>query len=96
MADKKELTEAEITEKHKELDQWELEDNVKLTRDYSFKNFKQALDFTNQVGEVAEVQNHHPDIYLTWGKVSITIQTHEAGGLTEKDFTLAKSIDQLN
>jgi pterin-4a-carbinolamine dehydratase len=55
----------------------------------------QALAFTNQVGELAEAQGHHPDIYLTWGKVKLTIWTHKIDGLTESDFILAAKVDEL-
>jgi 4a-hydroxytetrahydrobiopterin dehydratase len=53
------------------------------------------LNFTNRVGEVAEKQNHHPDIFLTWGEVRIQISTHESNGLTASDFDLAIKIDGL-
>jgi 4a-hydroxytetrahydrobiopterin dehydratase len=54
------------------------------------------LAFTNRVGELAEQQNHHPDIYLTWGKVRISTWTHKVDGLTQNDFVLAAKIDQLH
>jgi 4a-hydroxytetrahydrobiopterin dehydratase len=59
-----------------------------------FDNFKKALDFTIKVGELAENQNHHPDIYLAWGKVRLTIWTHKIDGLTESDFIFAAKADQ--
>ena len=58
-------------------------------------DFRQALAFVNKVGELAEEQGHHPDIYLTWGKVEIKTWTHKIDGLTESDFILAAKIDQL-
>ena len=62
--------------------------------DLSFPDFKSALDFVNRVGAVAEEQGHHPDIHLTWGRADIETWTHDAGGITESDFTLAAKIDE--
>lgn len=94
MAEKNVLTQKEIKAQLEEVNEWELKDSTKLSREFSFKNFKEALAFTNEVGEVAEDKMHHPDIYLTWGVVKIDITTHEADGLTSDDFDLAKSIDE--
>lgn len=66
-----------------------------LEREFIFSDFREALKFTNQVGELAESQGHHPDIYLAWGKVRITLWTHKINGLSESDFILAAKIDQL-
>ncbi len=66
-----------------------------MRRAFSFANFREALDFTNAVGELAENQGHHPDLYLSWGKVGIEIWTHKIDGLTESDFVLAAKIDGL-
>ena len=66
-----------------------------LEKEYKFKNFREALDFTNKVGELAETQGHHPDVYLAWGKVRLTIWTHKIDGLTESDFVFAAKADQL-
>jgi 4a-hydroxytetrahydrobiopterin dehydratase len=74
---------------------WRLVDQHHLERDFTFKNFREALDFTNRVGELAEAQGHHPDIYLSWGKVTVSIWTHKINGLTESDFILAAKTDQL-
>ena len=65
-----------------------------LEKQYSFEDFKQALDFTNKVGEIAESEGHHPDIYLAWGLVRLTIWTHKIDGLTESDFVLAAKADE--
>jgi 4a-hydroxytetrahydrobiopterin dehydratase len=73
---------------------WQVVNEHHLEKDYRFKNFREALDFTNRVGEVAEEQNHHPDIYLAWGKVKLTIWTHKIDGLTESDFVFAAKADQ--
>jgi 4a-hydroxytetrahydrobiopterin dehydratase len=66
-----------------------------LERRFPFKNFRQALAFTNRVGALAEAEGHHPDIYLAWGKVDLKIWTHTIDGLTESDFILAAKIDRL-
>lgn len=75
---------------------WEIVDNHHLERKYKFKNFKKALAFVNHVGEVAEVEKHHPDIYFTWGKATIQIMTHSVDGLTEADFILAAKISEIS
>ena len=74
---------------------WEVMDGHHLHKEYAFKNFVEALDFTNKVGEIAEQQGHHPNICLTWGKVGVTIFTHKIDGLTESDFVLAAKIENL-
>jgi 4a-hydroxytetrahydrobiopterin dehydratase len=74
---------------------WEVADGHHLSKEYDFPDFRSALDFTNQVGELAEEEGHHPDIYLTWGRVGIEIWTHKIDGLTESDFILAARIDRL-
>jgi len=73
---------------------WQVIDQHHLTKHYEFKDFRQALDFTNRVGEMAEEQGHHPDILLAWGKVEITVWTHKIDGLTESDFIFAAKADQ--
>jgi len=73
---------------------WRVAEQHHLEKLYKFKNFKRALQFTNIIGEIAERENHHPDIYLSWGKVELTVWTHAAGGLTENDFILAAKADQ--
>ena len=74
---------------------WQVVEEHHLIKDYSFKNFVEALAFTNQVGEVAEAEGHHPDIALAWGKVGIKIWTHKIDGLSVSDFILAAKIDRL-
>ena len=73
---------------------WEVINEHHLEKEYLFGNFRKALDFTNKVGEMAEIQNHHPDIHLAWGKVKLTIWTHKIDGLTESDFIFAAKTDQ--
>ncbi len=74
---------------------WKVINQHHITRTFVFPDFKQALDFVNRVGAVAEEQGHHPDILLTWGKVEITLWTHKVDGLTESDFIMAAKIEQL-
>ena len=76
-------------------DDWSIVDEHHLEREYRCANFREALAFTNRVGEMAEEQAHHPDILLAWGKVRITIWTHKIDGLTESDFVFAAKADQL-
>ena len=73
---------------------WKIIKEHHLEKEYSFKNFKEALKFTIKVGELAENQGHHPDIFLAWGKVKLTIWTHKIDGLTESDFIFAAKADK--
>lgn len=65
-----------------------------LEKIFEFRNFREALDFTNAVGEIAEQEGHHPEITVTWGRVVIRVWTHKIDGLTESDFVLAAKADQ--
>ena len=85
----------ELTRLHSQLAAWNVVAAHHLEREFGFPNFTRALDFTNQVGALAEDEGHHPDIYLAWGKVGIKIWTHKIDGLTESDFVLAAKIDRL-
>lgn len=68
---------------------------TEIHRVFRFKDFKEALAFTNKVGAIAEEQGHHPDIRLSWGKVGIYLTTHSIKGLSENDFIVAVKIDLL-
>jgi len=74
---------------------WKVVDEHHLEKAYSFKDFREALAFTNRVGELAEKQGHHPDIYLAWGRVDLKIWTHKIDGLTQSDFVLAAKADEI-
>jgi 4a-hydroxytetrahydrobiopterin dehydratase len=74
---------------------WMIVDEHHLEKEYVFSNFRQALAFTNQVGELAEAQGHHPDIYLSWGNVKLMVWTHKIDGLTESDFIFAAKVNEL-
>ena len=74
---------------------WKVIDQRYLEKEYKFKNFRLALDFVNKVGELAESEGHHPDIYLAWGMVRLKIWTHKINGLHKNDFILGAKIDKL-
>ncbi len=90
------LTPEEQEKLLEQLSGWVVIDNHHLLKDLSFKNFAEALNYVNKVGEVAETENHHPNISFTWGKAEIQIYTHKIDGLTESDFVLAAKIDQIS
>ena len=74
---------------------WSVANEHHVHREFRFPDFKQALEFVNRVGALAEEQGHHPDILLAWGKAEITLWTHKIDGLTESDFIMAAKIDRL-
>lgn len=84
-----------MTELLGQLDGWAVEREHHLTRTYAFPDFAEALGFVNRVGEIAEQQDHHPDVYLAWGKVRVDVWTHKIDGLTESDFIFAAKIDEI-
>jgi 4a-hydroxytetrahydrobiopterin dehydratase len=73
---------------------WELNADGHLQRTYSFSNFVDAMAFANRVGDIAEEQNHHPDLSVAWGKCTVEIWTHKIQGLTESDFYFAAKADR--
>ncbi|MEK9657391.1 MAG: 4a-hydroxytetrahydrobiopterin dehydratase [bacterium] len=74
---------------------WQVVKNHHLYRKFNFKNFVDALVFTNKIGAIAEDQHHHPNIALTWGEVEVKIYTHKINGLQKADFVLAAKISNL-
>ena len=74
---------------------WDVVDGHHLMRTFRFANFAEALAFTNDVGAIAEAEDHHPDIYLAWGQVRVEIWTHKIDGLTQSDFVLAAKVDEI-
>jgi 4a-hydroxytetrahydrobiopterin dehydratase len=74
---------------------WRLKGAQQLEKSFKFPDFKKALAFTNQVGDIAEAQGHHPDVFLSYGEVRIQLSTHSVGGLTENDFILAAKVNEL-
>jgi len=92
------LSDMEIESLQRELPGWVVEERdgeKQLERAYKFKNFSQALAFSNEVGELAESEKHHPALLTEWGKVTVTWWTHSIGGLHKNDFILAARTDQL-
>ena len=73
---------------------WQVVDEHHVEKEYRLRDFREALDFVNQLGEIAEAEGHHPDILLSWGKVRVTIYTHKIDGLTESDFILAAKYEE--
>ena len=88
------LSPTEIQAKLNELPDWTLTGNSIQTI-LTFKNFIEAIDFLNRVVEPAEAAGHHPDISISYNRVTISLTTHDAGGLTQKDFNLAQTLSQL-
>jgi 4a-hydroxytetrahydrobiopterin dehydratase len=90
------LNQEEIYDYLKKLkDGWQVMERKYIEKTYKFKDFIEALNFTNKVGELAEKEGHHPDIYLSWGKVVLKLWTHKIKGLHENDFILAAKIDNI-
>ena len=85
----------ELAALEKQVNRWNVIEEHHITKGLPFPDFREALNFVNCVGELAEEQGNHPDISLAWGKVEITTWTHKVNGLTENDFILAAKIDQL-
>jgi 4a-hydroxytetrahydrobiopterin dehydratase len=78
-----------------QLNGWEVVNGHHLHKTYKFPDFAQALAFVNRIGAAAEAQGHHPDLKLGWGKVEVELFTHTADGISEKDYALAATIDQI-
>lgn len=74
---------------------WTVVTGNSLVKAFIFDNFSSGVGFVVKVGELADSADHHPDVRLSWGKVEITLSTHEESGLTQKDFDLAKSIESI-
>ncbi len=87
-------TEAQIALALLTLPEWKRTGNV-IARTFAFKDFPAAMEFTNAVASLAEQAQHHPDIDVRWNQVTLALTTHDAGGLTEKDFALARQIEKL-
>jgi 4a-hydroxytetrahydrobiopterin dehydratase len=89
------LNDEQINRQLAQVGNWHREGD-EIIREFEFGDFKRALEFVNRVAEQAEALNHHPDIFLhDWNRVRLSITTHDAGGLTEKDFNLAEHINRL-
>ena len=92
-----ELNNNEISNHLKKINKWQINDDQKMIfKKINFKNFKQALEFTNIIGELADDEGHHPDISIGWGYCLILIHTHAIKGLSINDFILASKIDLIS
>ena len=89
------LTQEEIQPLLQQVENWEVVEQHHLQKFFSFSDFGSALEFVNRVGEIAESEDHHPDIYLAWGKVEVKTWTHKIDGLSESDFVLAAKVDRV-
>ncbi len=74
---------------------WEVSSNRTIKHEFKFKDFKEAMQFVNRVAEIAEEEGHHPDMYIYYNKVVISLTTHHIRGLSENDFILAAKIEEL-
>ncbi|MCA9356148.1 4a-hydroxytetrahydrobiopterin dehydratase [Candidatus Nomurabacteria bacterium] len=80
-----------------EINDWEISDDKKsISKKYVFRDFVKSLEFANAVGDIAEIEGHHPDINISYNKVKLTLTTHNIGDLTENDFILAAKINALD
>ena len=89
------LTGPKLSTRLAELPMWQVEQG-ELVRTFTFKDFRAALAFVNQVGQCAERSGHHPDIDIRYNRVRLALVTHDAGGLTEKDFAIAAEADEVS
>ena len=87
---------AELEGLERQVPGWNVVEEHHLQKTFRFPDFRKALEFVNRVGNLAEEQGHHPDIFLAWGKVEVKIWTHKIDGLTESDFILAAKVDALS
>lgn len=94
MANTVPLTQTEIDREMSTIPQWQQQEQT-ITRTFEFENFVKAIDFVNKLVEPAESAGHHPDIAISYNKVTVSLTTHDAGGLTQKDFELAQTISEL-
>jgi 4a-hydroxytetrahydrobiopterin dehydratase len=88
------LTEREIIKHLELLADWQLDGNA-IKREWEFRDFIEAMDFINMIAVMAENHNHHPEIYNVYNHVTLRFNTHDAGGITEKDINIAKEINKL-
>jgi 4a-hydroxytetrahydrobiopterin dehydratase len=90
------LTKDEIDVLHEQVSRWTVsEDLKKISNEFKFKDFAEAMVFANKIAALAEEEGHHPDLLVAWGKVGVELSTHAIGGLSENDFILAAKIDAL-
>ncbi|MCD9186168.1 MAG: 4a-hydroxytetrahydrobiopterin dehydratase [Pyrinomonadaceae bacterium] len=92
--ERKKLDTKEISTALAGIEDWKAENDI-LSKRFEFKNFAEALEFVNKVGEIAERHDHHPDIHFGWGYAEINLTTHDRGGITDFDFAVAKEIGKI-
>jgi 4a-hydroxytetrahydrobiopterin dehydratase len=88
------LSDDEVQQRLGRLDGWERKDGS-IVRTFQFEDFQGSVDFVNRITPAAEEMNHHPDLEISWNKVTVTLSTHSEGGLTGNDFELAQQIQEL-
>lgn len=88
------LSESELQSQLNSIPGWSVENN-QITKTYSFSEYTKGLLFASACGLLAERRDHHPDLLITWRKVQVSLSTHSEGGITEKDISLAKEIEEL-
>ena len=88
------LSNQEIKSKVNNLRGWALKEG-EIKKTFEFGNFLESIEFVNKIAPIAEKQKHHPDIEINYNKVTVSLSTHDEGGVTDKDITLAKTIDVL-
>ncbi len=89
------LSQEEVKKLLEQTPAWQITNDQHLNRQFKFKNFKLAMAFLNKVTEISEQENHHPDIFISYGKVKIDIWTHAINALSENDFILAAKISEV-
>ena len=88
------LDPSELDDVLKKCPEWEAEDKA-IVRSIEFEDFNEAIDFVNDLAEIADKAQHHPDILISYNKVTLTLTTHDAGGVTELDIEMAQRVDNL-
>jgi 4a-hydroxytetrahydrobiopterin dehydratase len=88
------LSDEEIESRLGSLEGWERAGDA-IRREFKFKDFVGSVDFVNRITPLAEEMNHHPDLEISWNKVTVSLSTHSQGGLTDNDFELASKIDSV-
>lgn len=88
------MSEEEVKERLSALEEWKREGNA-ITRTYEFPSFREAIGFIDEVATLADAAGHHPDIFNSWRTVTLSLTTHDEGGLTDRDFALAEQIEAI-
>ncbi len=88
------ISQVEIQENLRQVKGWSLDGNA-IKKEWQFKDFSEAMVFINRVADLAERHDHHPELFNVYNKVTLRFSTHDAGGLTQRDFRIALEVDQL-